>query len=675
MWEKIVLNLLSNALKFTLEGEIGVRLRSAGDFVTLEVQDTGAGIPAAELPHVFERFHRVHGTPARTHEGTGIGLALVKDLVGLHGGSVAVDSEPGRGTRFVITLRTGTAHLPEEQIRPQAASGSRSTAATAFVEEALRWLPDAAHDQQAGPFAQPHATTAAEEQLATPRPHVLIVDDNADMRAYSARLLSRDYLVDVAADGQAALARIAERLPELVIADVMMPRLDGLGLLAALRQDERTRTLPVILLSARAGEESTIEGLRAGADDYLVKPFTAGELLARVRTHLKLARARSAEHERIVAAIEAERHRLFELFESAPAISAVLRGPDHVFEAANAAYREVVGGRELIGLPARQALPEVEGQGYFELLDRVYRSGEPYAGSEGRMLLRNGSTTELEEHYFNFVYQPLRDLDGNVSGVLVHGVDVTRQVKARLEIDELYQRVREANEAKSAFLAAVSHELRTPLNAVLGYADVLTYGVHGPLLAEQREDIERIQAASRYLLSLINDILNFARVEAGQMEFRIGDAVAGALLDNVCELMTIPIRQKGITFRVASPPPAVRVRADAERAKQALLNLLGNAVKFTDTGGTITLDTTLGDRTLHIHVRDTGPGIADDQLHRIFDPFVQLDRSGSGNSLAGVGLGLAISRDLARRMGGDISVESHPGVGSVFTLTLPLADA
>jgi len=275
MWEKIVLNLLSNALKFTFQGAITVTLRQTAGHYELAVADTGVGIPEPELPHVFERFRRVEGVRARTHEGSGIGLALVQELARMHGGEASVTSVPGKGSTFSVSIPRGSAHLPEERIRAAADIPSAEPATRAFVEEALRWA-DGDGDLEAPPGAA----------------RILVADDNADMRAYLARILGARWAVETHADGAAALAAARARPPDLVLSDVMMPGLDGFGLLRALRAEESTRHVPVVLLSARAGEEARIEGLERGADDYLVKPFSARELVARIGSQLTLSAAR-----------------------------------------------------------------------------------------------------------------------------------------------------------------------------------------------------------------------------------------------------------------------------------------------------------------------------------------------------------------------------------------------
>ena len=305
MWEKIVLNLLSNAFKFTLEGGITVRLRQDGRRVRLAVEDTGTGIPAQELPRLFDRFHRVEGARGRTHEGTGIGLALVQELVKLHGGEARAGSVLGQGSTFTVTLPLGTAHLPAERLGAERTLSSTALGAQPYVEEALRWLPE-----EAGAPAD-----EIERELVPELPwgdagggmraRVLLADDNADMRDYLGRLLSRRYEVRIAADGAEALSLLRSNRPDLLLCDVMMPRLDGFALLREIRADPALAGLPVILLSARAGEEASIEGLEAGADDYLVKPFSARELLARVGANLKMARLRGEFERRLGADLRA----------------------------------------------------------------------------------------------------------------------------------------------------------------------------------------------------------------------------------------------------------------------------------------------------------------------------------------------------------------------------------
>jgi signal transduction histidine kinase len=326
MWEKIVLNLLSNAFKFTFEGRVRVALRGIDGAAELTVSDTGSGIPANELPRMFQRFHRVPGSRARTYEGSGIGLALVHQLVRLHGGSIAVASELGRGTTFTVTIPAGSAHLPADHVRAPRDLVTPATSTSAYVQEALRWLPSAAAPRP-----------APDERDGGPPGRVLLADDNADMRDYVRRLLEPRCHVHAVADGEAALAALEGAEFDVVLTDIMMPRLDGYGLLRAIREDPRRRATPVIMLSARADDEARVEGLEAGADDYLVKPFGRRDLVARVAAQVELTRLRRAA--------EAHRRKLEVLLALGDALRA-LEDPAAIADvAARALARELAGAR------------------------------------------------------------------------------------------------------------------------------------------------------------------------------------------------------------------------------------------------------------------------------------------------------------------------------------------
>jgi PAS domain S-box-containing protein len=419
MWEKVVLNLLSNAFKFTFEGGITVALKASGDGVALTVRDTGVGIAEHELPRLFERFHRIEDQRSRSFEGSGIGLALVQELVRLHDGTIEAHSEYGKGTTFTVTVPFGIGGAGEKRSGGDFAAVSTAARVEAFVEEALHWLPDI--DAAADPAAAPLPPDEGESQMLGQRPRVLLADDNADMRDYVRRLLGERYDVTVAPDGRAALDAIRRDRPDLVLSDVMMPVLDGFGLLGAIRADPALRDLPVILLSARAGEEARAEGLDAGADDYLTKPFSARELLARVGANLSTARVRREA----LLAMQQNAERLRQLFEQAPGFMCMLRGPDHVFEMANAAYIRLIGERDIIGRKVLDAVPEAAGQGFIELLDDVFRTGNAFTGQATSLRLQRSPHGPIEERFVDFVYQPIRDAKGEVTGIFVQGSDVT----------------------------------------------------------------------------------------------------------------------------------------------------------------------------------------------------------------------------------------------------------
>ncbi len=341
MWEKVVLNLLSNALKFTFDGGITIVTRASTDGTSAEitVHDTGTGIPAAELPHLFERFHRVEGARGRSIEGSGIGLALVLELVKLHGGTIDVQSKVDKGSSFTIRLPLAVSISAPATGGNGAADPKTAPRADAYLQEAASWLGDMNDDvpPASGTEELPLAVDGAGGEL------ILVADDNLDMRNYVRRLLqAAGYRVEAVADGESALAAARSQGPSLVLSDVMMPRLDGIGLMTAMRADPALKSIPVILLSARAGEESKVDGLRAGADDYLTKPFSARELVARVEANLKLASTRR-ETERV---LKEEAQTLEELNRVGTAVSAELdleRAVQAVTDAATTLTRAAFG--------------------------------------------------------------------------------------------------------------------------------------------------------------------------------------------------------------------------------------------------------------------------------------------------------------------------------------------
>ena len=363
MWEKVVFNLLSNALKFTFDGTVSVSLREEDGQAVLRVADTGVGIAAAEIPRLFDRFHRIENTPSRSNEGSGIGLALVRELVGLHGGTIAAESTENVGTTFTVRLPFGHGHLPAGNV--VAVGGPRAGPAVSgpFLAEAMRWLPSDQIAEEAEPTAPVTGVARRGAGGTTAPARVLLADDNADMREYLQRLLRPGYDVTIVTDGQQALEAARANPPDIVISDVMMPRVGGLQLVAALRADLRTADVPVLLLSARAGQEAAIEGLEAGADDYLVKPFSAAELLARVRANVELARVRS-HHARWRAALLDSLYEAFFLCDETGAVVEV-----------NAAFADLVGfGPEGLPYPPRLAVVARQGQ---PIPKRTAWSGRP----------------------------------------------------------------------------------------------------------------------------------------------------------------------------------------------------------------------------------------------------------------------------------------------------------
>ncbi len=436
MWEKIVLNLLSNAFKYTLAGKISVSLSKKDQQVVLKVTDTGVGIPAKELPHMFERFHRIENTAGRTHEGTGIGLSLVHELVQLHHGDISVSSVINEGSTFTVHIPVGKAHLPAERVLQSAKNADSTALKGAFIQEAISLLQEGnTHKETENTSA--HRNTITSQHIASSKDTtILIVDDNADMRAYLNRLLEPVFNTVTAINGLDALEKIARHDPALVLSDIMMPVMDGKTMLENIRQNAVTLKLPVIFLSARAGEEARIDGLEAGADDYLVKPFSAAELLTKIRAQIHISKIRGRAEQR-----------LRELLTEAPVAIAIYRGPDHFIEIANERMLQYWGrtSEQTTGARLFDVIPELETQGFRGIMDGVYQTGQRFTLSETPVyLIRNG---RQEMIYLNLTIESLREEDGSVNGMIVVASDITEQVQSKHELQRVSHTLKLAMDA------------------------------------------------------------------------------------------------------------------------------------------------------------------------------------------------------------------------------------
>ena len=638
MWEKIVLNLLSNAFKFTFEGVIGVSLRADGGAAELEVKDSGTGIPPEELPKVFERFHRVKGARGRSYEGSGIGLALVQELARLHGGTISVASEMGRGSTFTVHIPLGKEHLPAERIEARRRLDSTGVRADAFVQEALRWLP-----------ALPAQETGAGLPIAPARLRILVADDNADLRDYVRRLLEPSYVVDVVEDGVAALEAARARRPDLVLTDAMMPRLDGFGLIRELRADKALATVPVIVLSARAGEEARLEGLSRGADDYVVKPFSARDLLGRVVATLQS----EAMRERVL-----QQERRFRAFVQASSDVVYTMSPDW---------------SEMRSLEGRDFIPETT------LPNRSWLDKYIHPEDQERVLaaiqegIAGKKTFELE-------HRVLR-VDGTLGwtfsraipflgpdGEIVEWLGAASDVTARKEAEHA---LRKADQRKDEFLATLSHELRNPLAP-------LRNGLQLIRLLGDRPNPAAYAIMERqldHLVRLVDDLLEMSRITRGLVDLRRERVELSTIVRNAVETSQPLVQAGHHRLDVSLPGEALWLDGDPVRLTQVLSNLLNNAAKYTDDGGSIALSARCEGDTAVISVRDNGYGISPAGLERIFEMFSREVHAGP-RSQGGLGIGLTLARRLTEMHGGVIEARSEgAGRGSEFSVRLPLASA
>jgi PAS domain S-box-containing protein len=653
MWEKIVFNLLSNALKFTFDGGITVQLRAIENAAELRVVDTGNGIPEQELAHVFERFHRVEGARARTFEGSGIGLALVQDLVRLHGGLVRVESKLGEGSSFIVSLPFGGDHLPAGQVGgPVSAGVSTAVPAEAYVEEAVRWLPEM-------PQLNRPASAAGNGNREIPeaeRQTVLVADDNLDMREYVRSLLAEKYTVLCAANGDQALSLARSWNPGLVLSDVMMPGLDGFGLLRALRDDPATRTTAVILLSARAGEESRSEGMDAGADDYIVKPFGARELLARVGAHLRLARIRSDSE----AAMRESEERLQQAFAQAPVGVAILRGDCFTIELANPEYQKFFPDRSLIGRKFHEAVPEAS-EAWIEALNTTFRSAEPFIGNEYRIQLDRDGDGFPEDCWFTFVYQPLKEANGEVSGVVIVSVDVSTHVRAR-------QGLERANRELEEFAYVSSHDLQEPLRMVNIYTHLLLKAL-APDSAETAEYAAFVRQGVQRMEHLIRDLLSYSRVIHSEGA-PAGTADLADSLSQAMQTLKTRIDDAHAGIAVGALP---KVRGEAAQIAHVFQNLITNSLKYRrpETDPEIHIEAERAGSQWIISVCDNGIGFEQQYAERIFGLFKRLHK----DEYPGTGLGLAICQRIVERFGGRMWAEGRPGQGATLYFTLNAAES
>jgi PAS domain S-box-containing protein len=644
MWEKIVLNLLSNAFKFTFEGSVIVRLRVVGDSVQLCVTDTGTGIPEQELPRVFERFHRVEGSRGRSFEGTGIGLALVRELAKFHGGTVEVTSSLGKGSTFAVTIPLGKDHLPANRVQAKLRRRSSAPSRETYVEEAQSWMPQGADTFASAPIVslQSPANTPSNVQPAIEPELILLADDNADMRAYVGHLLRNKYRVHAVHDGLEAVEAARRLRPDLVLADVMMPGLDGFGLVDAIRKDASLSSTPVILVSARAGEESRVEGLHAGASDYLVKPFTARELLARVGSHLALSRI---QKEQIIAS-----QRLAAIVESADdaIIGKDLNG---IVMSWNRAAEEMFGYRaeEMIGRSITAIIPPELQADEPRILETIGR-GERIHHFETVRLTKSGRRIDV-----SLTVSPVKDEHGRIVGSAKIARDIRQSKKAEHAL-----RISERLASVGRLAATIAHEINNPLEA----ATNLVY------LAKRRavsKDLRDFLTAAEEELTRISHLtkqtLGFYREGKGAKSIRIGP-----MLDQLISVFAARRRNKTIDIsREIRDDP--EIYAVADEIRQLITNLLTNAIDAVPKGGRIHMRVSAatewngnGRSGVRLTVGDSGPGIPKAVRSELFEPFFTTKKD------VGTGLGLWLCKGIVERHHGSIRVKSSSEPGNSWTV-------
>ncbi len=660
MWEKVVLNLLSNALKFTFEGGVSVALKTAGRYAQLTVKDTGSGIPPLELPHIFDRFHRVAGAQGRTIEGTGIGLALVQELVNLHGGSITAASEVSKGTTFTVEIPFGSEHLPADKVKTPRDAAPPTSRSEAFVKEALRWLSDGAGGGASAGLAEV-VRNAVGGGASARAERVLLADDNADMREYITRLLGERYRVVAVSNGEEALKSAVSEPPDLILSDVMMPGLDGFALLNELRARPETKTIPVVLLSARAGEESRVEGLGAGADDYLIKPFTARELLARVAAHLSMRRRRMEAE----LALRESQATLQSFYDSSPFLMGVVEieydGIVAIY--CNSAAVKFLGTTE-------ESIPRQTGEelGIPAEIDALWIKHYRQSQSEGQSVIfeyehpRPAGTFWLSASV-NF----LGDGPSGRPRFSFVAEDITERKGSEALLRRSNEDLRRANADLEQFAYSASHDLQEPLRQIAVYSQMLEKKFGSTLEGKASQYLGYCIEGAHRMEMLLNGLLAYSQV-ARTADSRPKSVDVGEVLDSVMKNLSTTIQETGAEISISVLPV---VRGEPVPLVLLFQNLVSNALKYRGKQKP-RVKITASRAASHwlFAVEDNGIGIPKEFQAQIFGIFKRLH---SRAEYSGAGIGLAICQKIVERNGGRIWVESEPGSGATFFFTLPHA--
>lgn len=664
MWERIILNLVSNAFKYSKKGKIIVGVMQQGNEVLVSVSDTGVGIPQDQLSKIFERFHRVENTEGRSLEGTGIGLAMVKELVKLHSGTIEVSSEPGKGSVFTISLPMGKQHFPEDKISKTSQTNTIYKHAEAFVEEALKWSDGLPKENE---LAWNNGTQYK----------VLLADDNADMLQYVNRLLSDEFTVITAGDGEDAWQKALIHKPHLLLSDIMMPRLDGLGLLKKMRSHPDTKNTPVIFLSARAGEEAKVEGLDAGADDYLVKPFTAKELMVRVTNLVRISEVRR----------ETEKQ-FYHLFVQAPAIINVFKGADFRFELFHPKNREFFGDVDYTGMPLEEVLPGEDGQRIIAIMREVYSTGQTIRLDE----------EHIRDRYFNSIYQPWYDIKGKIQGVINFAIEITdavetkqkiaaSEVASRKKIEESERKYRElsgeleaivekrtkelkrSNDDLQQFAHVASHDLKEPVRKFRTFINRLKDEYGGQLPDKGKNYLDKMEHASERMSSMIVGVLKYSSINETEQEISTVDV--NEIIKHIETDLEVIIQQKNAVINKNNLPS---LEGASVLIYQLFYNLINNSLKFSEKQPIINISSSIvnldGTAYAKIIVDDNGIGFDEGFSEKIFEAFTRLN---SKDKYEGTGLGLALCKKIVERHHGTISATSKENDGALFTIHLPLS--
>ncbi len=652
MWEKVVFNLLSNAFKYTLEGKITLELNARDGQIELSVSDTGVGIPAQELPHMFERFHRVQNSAGRTYEGTGIGLSLIKELVGLHGGAIDVESTEGVGSRFITKIPEGKNHLEASQVYEMNVEMEEAIS-DFYVGEAESLLASAPNGDYADSFC---------DDLR--RDCVLIADDNADMREHVRSLLDGQYRTLTASNGLEALDMIHKYRPSLVLSDIMMPELDGIELLKAVKNDPAVGQTPIILITARAGEESRIEGIEIGADDYIVKPFSSRELIVRVQAQIRMASARNK--------IEASERQFRTLTETLPQLIWMTdENGKQLF--ASGRWAEYTGILPLGESSWREILHPEDFDAIMASWANSLQTGQSHR-AEARFRSKTG-----EYRWYAGMGEPIRNEAGRIINWIGAFSDIHDQ---RIFTEELERKVEQrtqdlvnANRELESFNYVASHDLQEPLRKIQTFIHLIERNNYDHELSKGY--FQKIYRSAQRMGELIQSVLSYSRLSENGEALQQVDL--SKVIDDIRIDLELAIHEKQAVLIAENLPV---IDGNLLQMNQLFSNLISNSLKFSATQPEIRItgqqETGLniplapaelaGRSYYHICVKDNGIGFEPEFSEKIFALFQRLHHK---HEYAGTGIGLSIVKKIVEQHDGFVSAESSPGEGAAFHIWLP----
>ncbi len=658
MWEKIVLNLLSNAFKHTFEGEIKVAIRQSGDKVILTIKDTGIGVPPDQLLQLFERFHRVENARSRTHEGSGIGLALVNELVKLHGGIITAESIVDAGTTFTVSIPSGKSHLPEDRIEAESILTSKTIGIQSFTEEALRWLPEEDRINLSVSSSELDLVSQDSEgvwQGTSPgdnrKARIILADDNADMRDYIRRLLLPHCDVEAVQDGEAALNAARRQTPDLVLSDVMMPKMDGFKFLSAFRNDPNLQSIPVILLSARAGGDAKIEGLQAGADDYLTKPFSAHELLARVKTNLDLARLRRE-------VVDSEREQKERL---QAAMSASKTGTFRWDIQSNALDWDK-NLDSLFGLPPGETLRSLEDfiatihpeeqAAVISLCEQCATQATDF-DMEFRVVWPDGSIHWLDDKGKTYM-----DEHGKPLYITGACVDITERKLAQEKLKIKNEQLIKINNDLDNFIYTASHDLKAPVSNLEGLFKKLLSEI------DLKDDLlvlkSMIEKSFERFKNTINDLTEITKVQKGDS----GETEVIRLSEIVDDLkLEIKDQIEKYNAEIQAEFAVPELRFSRKNLRSIIYNIISNAIKYSapERKPVVKISTEKQNDFVVLAISDNGLGLSLKNQTKMFTMFKRFH-----DHVEGTGIGLYIVKRIIDNAGGKIEIESEVGKGSTF---------